>query len=65
MTPSTFAPFFAAASKKIRFAETFPMKVALGVHPTFVAVTSAVIIGDGVAKTTSVSAPLLFNARIC
>src|SRR6266496_3087348 len=57
-TPSTFAPAFAAASRKRRFAETLLMNVAAGVQPTLAAVASAVIVGVGVAKTTSVSAPL-------
>ena len=65
MTPSTVAPAPAAASRNSRLAETLLMNVAVGVQPTFAAVTSAVIVGVGVAKTTNVSAPLLFNARIC
>ena len=65
MTPSTLAPAPAAASRNSRFEETLLMNVAAGVQPTFVAVTRAVIVGVGVAKTTSVSAPLLFSARIC
>src|SRR5664279_2152610 len=65
MTPSTDAPAAAAASRNSRFAETLLMNVAAGVQPTFAAVTSAVIVGVGVAKTTNVSAPLLFSARIC
>src|ERR1035437_8071547 len=65
MTPLTDAPAAAAASRNSRFAETLLMNVAVGVQPTFAAVTSAVIVGVGVAKTTNVSAPLLFSARIC
>jgi len=49
----------------MRFAETLLMNVAVGLQPTFVAVASAVIVGVGVAKTTNVSAPLLFIERIC
>ena len=65
ITPSTFAPLAAAARRKRRFAETLLINVIDGVQPTFVAVTSAVMVGVGVAKTTNVSAPLLFSARIC
>ena len=65
MTPSTLAPAPAAASRNSRFAETLLMNVAVGFQPTLVAVASAVIVGVGVAKTTNVSAPLLFSARIC
>src|SRR3978361_1329342 len=65
ITPSTFAPLAAAERRNSRFSETLLMNVAGGPQPTFVAVTSAVIVGVGVAKTTNVSAPLLFSARIC
>ena len=64
MTPSTAAPFAAAARRNRRFAETLLMNVA-GFQPTFVAVTSAVMVGDGVAKITNVSAPADLSARIC
>ena len=64
MAPSTLAPFAAAASRDNRFAETLFTNV-VGLQPTFVAVTSAVIVGLGVPKMTNVSAPLLLSARIC
>ena len=41
------------------------MNVAWRVQPTFVAVTSAVIVGDGVAKITRMSALLPCIDRIC
>src|SRR5690349_20996430 len=65
ITPWTLAPFPAAARRKRRFDETLLMDVAVGVQPTFVAVTRYVIVGVGVAKTTNTSAPLLFSERIC
>ncbi len=46
-------------------AETLLMNVLAGVQPTFAAVASEVIVGDGVAKITNVSAPAAFSARIC
>src|SRR6478672_2494177 len=61
MIPSTLAPFPAAARRKRRLADTLLMNVAVGVQPTFVAVTRDVIVGVGVAKTTNTSAPLLFS----
>src|SRR5438445_816045 len=64
MSPSTLAPFCAAIRMKIGFVETFPTN-SCGVQPTFVAVTSAVIVCDGRAKMTNVSAPAAFSARIC
>src|ERR1700693_2538430 len=65
ITPSTFAPLAAAARRNSGFADTLLMSVAAGVQPTFAAVTSAVMVGDGVAKITSVSAPADLSARIC
>ena len=50
---------------KRRLPDTLPTNVAGRVQPTFVAVTSAVIAGDGVAKMTKTSAPLLLIERIC
>src|ERR1022692_3371114 len=64
-TPLRLAPFDAASCMNSRFAETLPTYVAFGDQPTFVAVTSAVIVGDGVAKITNVSAPAALSARIC
>src|SRR5919197_5396513 len=58
ITPSTFAPAAAADRKKSRFAETL-LRSICGVQPTFAAVTIAVIVGEGVAKMTNTSAPLL------
>ena len=46
ITPSTFAPLAAAARRNSRFAETLLMNVMVGVQPTFVAVTSAVMVGS-------------------
>src|SRR3954453_14880430 len=65
MTFDRSAPPPAAASMKRRLPETLPTNVAWRVQPTFVAVTSAVIAGVGVAKIASTSAPLLLSARIC
>ena len=65
MTPLTLAPFDAASRMNTRLAETLFTNVAVGAQPTFVAVTSAVIVGDGVAKITNVSAPAALSARIC
>src|SRR3954468_6390037 len=66
--PNTFVrspPFAAAASMKMRLLDTLPTNVAWRDQPTFVAVTSAVIVGDGVAKITRMSALLLRIDRIC
>ena len=46
------------------FAETLLMNV-VGCQPIFVAVTSAVIVGAAVAKTTNVFAPAAFSATTC
>src|SRR4051794_22008429 len=63
--PFTLPPFAAASFMNVGTADTLFTMTFAGVQPIFGAVANAWIVGVGVAKITSVSAPDAFNASIC